>query len=85
MSDLPALTTAVLEAHNDEVWNIEWSHDGASLASASKDRSAIIWRRAVSASFLDVHVAVRNSYNWYIAHSSFHFFDAGLDSACHLA
>jgi WD domain, G-beta repeat len=47
-SDFPRITTTILEVHKDEVWNIKWSHDGAFLASASKDKSAIIWRRGVS-------------------------------------
>jgi len=46
-SDFPTVTTTVLEVHEDEVWNIEWSHDGKFLASASKDKSAIIWRAGV--------------------------------------
>ncbi|TFK76226.1 WD40 repeat-like protein [Pluteus cervinus] len=40
----PTVTTNILKVHQDEVWNIEWSHDGIYLASASKDRSAIIWK-----------------------------------------
>ncbi|KAJ7578196.1 WD40-repeat-containing domain protein [Mycena floridula] len=36
-------TTMILEGHQDEVWSIKWSHDGARLASASKDKSVIIW------------------------------------------
>ena len=48
MPDFPWITTSILEAHKDEVWNIQWSHDGMYLASASKDKSAIIWRRGVS-------------------------------------
>ncbi|KAI0934659.1 hypothetical protein AcV5_006428 [Taiwanofungus camphoratus] len=40
----PRVTTAILEVHTDEVWNLEWSHSGNFLASASKDKSAIIWR-----------------------------------------
>ena len=47
-SDFPRITTTILEIHKDEVWNIKWSHDGAYLASASRDKSAIIWRRGVS-------------------------------------
>ncbi|PPQ68153.1 hypothetical protein CVT25_014079 [Psilocybe cyanescens] len=47
-SEFPSMTTTILEVHTDEVWNIEWSHDGAYLASASKDRTAIIWRRGKS-------------------------------------
>ena len=45
MSDFPRITTSILEAHKDEVWNVKWSHDGTYLASASKDKSVIIWRR----------------------------------------
>ncbi|OBZ72373.1 Metacaspase-1 [Grifola frondosa] len=37
-------TTAILEGHTDEVWSLEWSHSGMFLATASKDKSAIIWR-----------------------------------------
>ena len=47
-SDFPRITTTILQVHTDEVWNIQWSHDGAYLASASRDKSAIIWRRGVS-------------------------------------
>jgi len=48
MPDFPWITTTILEAHKDEVWNIKWSHDGAYLASASRDKSAIIWGRGSS-------------------------------------
>ena len=44
----PRVTTAILEVHTDEVWNLEWSHSGNYLASASKDMTAIIWRVEVS-------------------------------------
>ena len=44
----PRITPTILTVHTDEVWNIEWSHDGAHLASASKDKSAIMWRIGVS-------------------------------------
>lgn len=47
----PRLTTAILEVHNDEVWNIEFSHDGKFLASASKDKTVIIWRIGVCTQF----------------------------------
>ncbi|KAF8637401.1 hypothetical protein AX17_002896 [Amanita inopinata Kibby_2008] len=43
-SAFPRLTTTILDGHTDEVWNIEWSHDGCYLASASKDKSVIIWQ-----------------------------------------
>ena len=48
-SPFPRVTTAILEVHTDEVWNMEWSHNGQYLASASKDKTAIIWRVEVSA------------------------------------
>ncbi|KAG8889730.1 hypothetical protein FRB98_003022 [Tulasnella sp. 332] len=40
----PTLTTYVLMEHKDEVWNMAWSRDGRYLASASKDRTAVIWQ-----------------------------------------
>ncbi|KAI0685665.1 WD40 repeat-like protein [Cytidiella melzeri] len=40
----PRITTAILEVHTDEVWNLQWSHSGTYLATASKDKSAVIWR-----------------------------------------
>ena len=39
----PRITTTILQVHSDEVWDLEWSHDGKLLASASKDKSVIIW------------------------------------------
>ncbi|KAG2020064.1 WD repeat-containing protein [Coprinopsis cinerea AmutBmut pab1-1] len=40
----PNVTTTILNVHTDEVWNMEWSHDGRYLASAGKDKMAIIWK-----------------------------------------
>ncbi|KAJ8078989.1 hypothetical protein PM082_013273 [Marasmius tenuissimus] len=40
----PRTTTNILTGHGDEVWNLEWSHDGTLLASASRDKTAIIWK-----------------------------------------
>ncbi|TFK54698.1 WD40 repeat-like protein [Heliocybe sulcata] len=40
----PRVTTAILEGHLDEVWAVEWSHDGTRLATAGSDRTALIWR-----------------------------------------
>lgn len=47
MEAFPRVTTAILQAHDDEVWNLQWSHSGSYLATASKDKSAIIWRIGV--------------------------------------
>ena len=38
----------LLKGHTDEVWHVQFSHLGDRLASASKDKTAIIW--VVSAS-----------------------------------
>ncbi|GLB34733.1 putative WD40 repeat-like protein [Lyophyllum shimeji] len=48
-SAFPRITTTILEVHTDEVWNMEWSHDGSYLATASKDKTAIIWRLSYDA------------------------------------
>lgn len=40
----PSVTTHVLADHHDEVWRIEWSPNGNLLASASKDKSVVIWQ-----------------------------------------
>ncbi|KAF8891225.1 WD40 repeat-like protein [Infundibulicybe gibba] len=47
-SAFPRTTTTILTGHTDEVWNMEWSHDGTYLASASRDKTVIIWRIEVS-------------------------------------
>ncbi|GAA6006312.1 uncharacterized protein JCM10292_002643 [Rhodotorula paludigena] len=39
----PTMTTHVLQEHTDEVWRLEWSHNGEWLATAGKDRTAMIW------------------------------------------
>ncbi len=44
----PRITTAILQVHTDEVWSLEWSHNGKFLASASKDKSVIVWSVGVS-------------------------------------
>ncbi|CAM6099990.1 unnamed protein product [Calypogeia fissa] len=40
---IPTKTLQVLEEHDNEVWFLQFSHDGKYLASASKDCTAIIW------------------------------------------
>jgi WD repeat-containing protein 26 len=46
-SAFPRINTTILTGHADEVWHLDWSHGGDFLASASKDRTAIIWRVGV--------------------------------------
>ena len=38
------LLLQTLKGHTDEVWHVQFSHLGDRLASASKDKTAIIWR-----------------------------------------
>ncbi|XP_019162309.1 PREDICTED: WD repeat-containing protein 26-like [Ipomoea nil] len=40
---IPSQTLQILEEHNDEVWFLQFSHDGKYLASSSADCSVIIW------------------------------------------
>ena len=39
----PSQQIEILTMHSDEVWFVQFSHDGSRLASASKDMTAIIW------------------------------------------
>ncbi|KAG8070546.1 hypothetical protein GUJ93_ZPchr0006g45463 [Zizania palustris] len=41
---LPSRTLQVLRAHRDEVWFLQFSNSGKYLASASNDKSTIIWK-----------------------------------------
>ncbi|PON89685.1 Guanine nucleotide-binding protein, beta subunit [Trema orientale] len=40
---IPSRTLQILQAHSDEVWFLQFSHNGKYLASSSNDRSTIIW------------------------------------------
>lgn len=49
-SVFPTVTTHVLGGHTDEVWRVEFSHNGAYLATASCDGTVQIWTVKVSGS-----------------------------------
>ncbi|KAK9474089.1 WD40-repeat-containing domain protein [Dipodascopsis tothii] len=55
---LPTTTAKVLTAHESEVWFTMFSHDGARLATASADRTVIIWD---TRTFEPVHVLREHS------------------------
>ncbi|KAJ0779524.1 putative transcription factor WD40-like family [Helianthus annuus] len=40
---IPSQTVQILQEHQDEVWYLQFSHNGKYLASSSSDNSAIIW------------------------------------------
>ncbi|KAJ8759258.1 hypothetical protein K2173_006778 [Erythroxylum novogranatense] len=42
-TQIPSQTVQILEAHSDEVWFLQFSHNGRYLASASKDQTAVLW------------------------------------------
>ena len=43
-SVFPTLMTHVVHGHSDEVWRVEFSHNGKYLASAGADGSVMIWK-----------------------------------------
>ncbi|KAK2431475.1 WD repeat-containing protein [Trifolium repens] len=45
---IPSRTVQILETHDDEVWFVQFSHNGQYLASASNDQTAIIWEVGVN-------------------------------------
>ncbi|THU82897.1 WD40 repeat-like protein [Dendrothele bispora CBS 962.96] len=59
-SAFPRMNTTVLAGHNDEVWHVEWSRAGDFLASASKDRSAILWRVGSDGTDWEAHQILRD-------------------------
>ncbi|XP_024019245.1 WD repeat-containing protein 26 homolog [Morus notabilis] len=40
---IPSRTLQILQEHTDEVWFVQFSHNGRYLASSSNDKSTIIW------------------------------------------
>jgi WD40 repeat protein len=47
----PRNNTRVLTGHEDEVWVVEFCHDGKYLASGGQDKTVIIWRMQVRKGF----------------------------------
>ncbi|GAB4818715.1 hypothetical protein N2152v2_005761 [Parachlorella kessleri] len=43
LEQLPTQPSQVLDKHTDEVWAVQFSHDGRHLASAAKDGCVILW------------------------------------------
>ena len=46
-SVFPTVTTHILHGHADEVWRVEFSHDGRYLATAGADGSVMVWKAKV--------------------------------------
>jgi WD40 repeat protein len=42
-NQFPLMTVVLLSDHSDEVYCVKYSHDGTKMASASKDKTIIIW------------------------------------------
>ncbi|KAL8120592.1 WD repeat-containing protein 26 homolog isoform X1 [Apium graveolens] len=40
---IPSETLQILQEHKDEVWFLQFSHNGNYLASSSKDQTAVVW------------------------------------------
>lgn len=53
-SSFPALTNYILKDHTDEIWRLEFSHNGEWLATAGRDKTAIIWKIKVRHLFLSL-------------------------------
>ncbi|KAG7550003.1 WD40 repeat [Arabidopsis thaliana x Arabidopsis arenosa] len=53
---IPSQTLQILESHTDEVWFLQFSHNGKYLASSSKDQTAIIWEISV-----DGHISLKHT------------------------
>jgi len=52
---LPTQTVDLLDAHSDEVWHVQFSHNGEMLASASKDSTSMIWQIRPNGECINLH------------------------------
>lgn len=43
----PRITTMILDGHKDEVWNLQWSHNGVFLATCGRDERLLVWKFGV--------------------------------------
>ncbi|KAG8473978.1 hypothetical protein CXB51_033698 [Gossypium anomalum] len=55
-NQIPSQTLQILEAHKNEVWFVQFSHNGKYLGSSSKDHSAIIWEVKENGQVLLKHI-----------------------------
>ena len=56
-SHFPSETVHTLKAHSDEVWFVQFSHDGSHLASGCKDGNIIIWKIEVKPQYIIIIVS----------------------------
>ncbi|KAI3762742.1 hypothetical protein L1987_53183 [Smallanthus sonchifolius] len=54
-SQIPSETIQILQEHQDEVWFVQFSHNGKFLASCSKDKSTILWEINFDGRFVVKH------------------------------
>ncbi|KAG5220488.1 WD repeat-containing protein [Salix suchowensis] len=81
----PRTTTTILQVHDDEVWNLEWSHDGQYLASGSKDKTAIIWKVGVRRAREVVFVLLRKNLSSFASSACFFASPSGMEPAPYIA
>lgn len=81
----PRTTTTILQVHDDEVWNLEWSHDGQYLASGSKDKTAIIWKVGVRHAPEGMFVLLERKLILFCLSACFFASPSGMESAPYIA
>lgn len=82
---IPRKCIHVLEAHEDEVWIVEFSRDGSLLATSSKDGVVVIWRVSKQFKLLNRIIAHDGSVlSIAFSPSGDHYVTTGADSALKL-